>query len=86
MHRSCGSTLVIQRRGCIPMLLVSSLLSPQVSALKPNGDRVTMNISFADMLADEQVRWSGRWSGDTGAEERGACMLRRRYARQPSTA
>lgn len=31
-------------------------LELQVSALKPNGDRVTMNISFADMLADEQLR------------------------------
>ncbi|PNH01930.1 hypothetical protein TSOC_012134, partial [Tetrabaena socialis] len=31
-------------------------LEVQVSALKPSGERVTMNMGFADMLADEQLR------------------------------
>eukprot|EP00198_Chlamydomonas_reinhardtii_P004043 XP_001693379.1 chloroplast division site determinant [Chlamydomonas reinhardtii] len=31
-------------------------LEVQVSALKPNGERVTMTIGFADMLSDEELR------------------------------
>ncbi|KXZ43460.1 hypothetical protein GPECTOR_89g480 [Gonium pectorale] len=33
-----------------------SQLEVQVSALKPSGERVTMTIGFADMLADEELR------------------------------
>ncbi|GLC37046.1 hypothetical protein PLESTB_001397400 [Pleodorina starrii] len=33
-----------------------SQLEVQVSALKPNGERITMTIGFADMLGDEQLR------------------------------
>lgn len=42
-HNLCASVRLCLRR-------------VQVSALKPNGERVTMTIGFADMLSDEELR------------------------------